>query len=367
MATERKWYLDILRILSIFLVIIIHVCAPHIVNYNGSFDYSYIMLILFDSLSRCSVPLFVMVSGALLLNKKKETSYRDLFSSKILCLVTSLLFFSFFYITVGNLFLGHGFNLAKIIRAILMGYKESHLWFLYMIIGLYIISPLLKILVDHLKKKDVHYFFLVSLFFCSLLPMVLSFTKLNKFAIFKNFDLGFFSIYIVYFLLGYYLSNKEFNQKEKKLMSLTGLISLFITFIMTILLTWKRGYFSSVFFEYSSINVIFYSIFIFVKVKDLFKDFKPSVKTKTILTTISSLIFGVYLFHMFFSNLFIVYMDTFVNRWLLKLPICTTLVFSLFVFMISLIVSYFFSKIPVINKYLIYYDSKKKRERKYNR
>lgn len=76
---KRKAYLDILSVLAIFLVIVIHACAPQIVEYKGEFTYSYIVSVVFDSIARFSVPIFAMINGALLLNSKKEINYKELY------------------------------------------------------------------------------------------------------------------------------------------------------------------------------------------------------------------------------------------------------------------------------------------------
>ena len=60
MKTEdRIWYLDVLRIVSIFFVIVIHVNG-HITDEANNMTASF-----FSNTSRFCVPVFVMISGAI--------------------------------------------------------------------------------------------------------------------------------------------------------------------------------------------------------------------------------------------------------------------------------------------------------------
>lgn len=70
MITERKNYLDVLRVIAIAAVIMIHVSASFVNFYNSSLDFA--LGNIFDSISRLAVPIFLMISGALMLNEEKE-------------------------------------------------------------------------------------------------------------------------------------------------------------------------------------------------------------------------------------------------------------------------------------------------------
>ena len=65
-AKRNKIYLEIIRILAIFLVVINHTCAFSFPNVEGVGDVWYWSQLLFDEIVKMAVPLFFMVSGALL-------------------------------------------------------------------------------------------------------------------------------------------------------------------------------------------------------------------------------------------------------------------------------------------------------------
>ena len=103
---------------------------------------------LFDSASRAGVPLFVMISGALMLDENyvfaKEKWFRHIL--KLLCF---FLFWSVAYAVLYPFIKHEEINLLNAVRSILKGHY--HLWFIPMIIGLYLMIPLLRLWVNRQK------------------------------------------------------------------------------------------------------------------------------------------------------------------------------------------------------------------------
>ena len=67
-SSRRIYYLDVLRVVACMAVVMIHASAPYLGKDIGSFNF-WVGNVL-DSLSRVAVPLFVMISGALMLDEK---------------------------------------------------------------------------------------------------------------------------------------------------------------------------------------------------------------------------------------------------------------------------------------------------------
>ena len=97
-----------------------------------------------------------------------------------------------------------------------------HLWFMYALIPLYLISPILKTLVDTMSSKLFKYCLVLWFVFSSVFPTLAALvpgTVRPLFVLSKEFSLNFINGYIGYFLLGYYLLN--YNKKISiKLLSL---------------------------------------------------------------------------------------------------------------------------------------------------
>ena len=90
-AKERDYNLDLLRILASFMVIIIHVASYQWYSTKvNSFNWG--VYNFYDSLVRCAVPIFIMISGVFFLSNKKNTNIKSLYSKNIFKLVIIFLF-----------------------------------------------------------------------------------------------------------------------------------------------------------------------------------------------------------------------------------------------------------------------------------
>lgn len=189
--------------------------------------------------------------------------------------------------------------------------------------------------------------------FIGLLPTLNEFKFFRHLKFLNNFNLGFFSGYIGYFVLGYLVDNYEFNNKEYKLIKISGILGLLISCLGTIFLSLRYKTFNSILFEYESFPVMLYSVFIFIFFKKFFKNIKYPEKKEKMIIKLSYLTFGIYLIHLLFINIFISYNHTIVNELLIYQPFTTTILFTIVVFILSAIYSIIISNIPLLNKYLI--------------
>ncbi len=151
---------DFLRIIAILFVITIHTTAPTFYAYpikSGGF----LLATLLNSISRPAVPIFVMISGALMLDERKQISNKKIFK-KSLYLLLILFGWSIFYASISLIISPPqtGFSISSFIKAILLGHY--HLWFLYMLIGLYLFTPILRLFVKKANSKYILYFFLFA-------------------------------------------------------------------------------------------------------------------------------------------------------------------------------------------------------------
>ena len=93
---SRKYYLDILKIISCIAVIVLHTCSKDM-KLVSPFSNRYQVLNFFDSVARFAVPIFVMVSGALFLDRNKKIDTKKLYTKNILRLVIAYIFWSIMY------------------------------------------------------------------------------------------------------------------------------------------------------------------------------------------------------------------------------------------------------------------------------
>lgn len=347
--TKRSYYLDMIRTIACICVILLHSSAGFVVNNFGSFDFW--IGNIFDSLTRMGVPLFVMVSGALFLDEKYAYTTKKLVSH-ILKIIYFFIFWSLCYSLFYNLvipFLKHeAFSIKSLIASFVLGH--FHLWFCFMIVGLYFIVPILRLWIKKENKTQIQYFLVLSFVFAMFIPSIIGyasilfpvFSSLN--AIMDNLNLKYVGGFTAYFILGWYLNN--FEIKHKKTLIVLGtigiLVSVFGTAILSIATNEAHQAYGNL-----SVHIAFQSMMLFVIVKDRYKDkSQENKKSYKAISFIAKYSLGIYAMHPVLLSV--------CSHLLNSIGICSSLlcipITFTFAFVISLIASYVMSKIPLLRR-----------------
>lgn len=323
--TNIGW-IDLLRIFACFLVVIAHSADPFVAktdsNYSEFFTGAFI-----GSLMRSCVPLFVMISGVLLLPIKTDIStfYRKR-SKRILLpfvfwsLALPLLYY--FYLNYGpeslnpNIFMEDhtwGATVNKLYTFLFnFNYDTIPLWYVYMLIGLYLFIPILSGWIAQASKKDIQIILVIWLIstFAQYLELLAPFLgyqgALGNFGLWGICDwnafgsLYYFSGFMGYLILGYYLVKYPLNWSKVKSYGIAlpvfvlGFAITFIGFIFT-----QKYYpenFSNleIIWSFNNINVVMMTLAVFI----IAQQFKGQVSAR--LHMLSTLTYGVFLAHFFF-------------------------------------------------------------------
>lgn len=260
---ERNCFLDITRIAAVLAVVMLHTSADFVTSYDTSSS-EFIWGNIFDSASRIGVPLFVMISGSLMLDENKIISIRNLIFNNIRTIVCLLFFWSALYSGVYNiafpLIIGEAINFKKVIYSLLMGHY--HMWYLYMIIGLYLITPFLREFVKKENKRLILLFIVISLIVQFTLPILNGLSLIREEIIYlaefvEKFYLDFFGGYITYYLMGWYLIH--IGIKKRWRFYFLGIVSLMIIILyVQITKDYTNGY------SNMNIFVLLYSVSVFL-------------------------------------------------------------------------------------------------------
>ena len=218
--------------------------------------------------------------------------------NKILKLLFLLIFWSFFYALIYN---PHKF-LYKFI------YGHFHLWYMYIIIGLYLFLPILRLFVKNQNRKYVCYLILLCIIFLFLpntLNSVFPPDKASKF--FNMFGiLG--GGYFVYFLFGWVFKNlSDKITKYTKWLTLIMILSLVSIFCCTQFVhsNYYKAY--DIFYDGVGLPVLLYSVPLFCILHNKIKNYSSKIhcKIKQFISKCAKLSFGVYLIHVIFIHLYI--------------------------------------------------------------
>lgn len=230
---ERYIFIDILKILCCFLVIVNHTNSRifgNVVSLEDGMSLTYLLSMAYFYLSRLAVPIFFMISGALLLNR--DRSIKDIVKNKLAKFVLIVVLFSMGYYIYNAIRWGvniwHPSYILEFFQTIYHEHYTNAYWFLYSYIGLLILLPILRKMVSSFSKKDYHYLFGIYLIFqciCPIMERILNIDPMSEFI-----NRIFFDEIIIYFILGHYLINVHKMEKysKGKLIGAIGIIAIYI-------------------------------------------------------------------------------------------------------------------------------------------
>lgn len=339
--TSRNSGLDLIRCVACFMVVALHVAASFWYGYGTEWIASNV----FDSLVRSAVPLFFMLSGALLLKKSTSDNLDIFLKHRMFRIFPPLLFWgglSAIYASVKHR------NLLVFFKR-LIGVGFYHLWYLYALIGLYLLLPLIgKWYVNANKRERLFYLSIWFLACCiSVLNSLANRFMLKAYDFLKIYSLGEFASYIGFFVLGAYLLDESKLKKSKNqnrmclyIFLLGGIITAFLTFFIS-----KRsGQPIGLFYQYRSPVVIVSATALF-KYLLTFQNIKKRYFRLILFLARHSL--GIYCLHAYVLSLIPYYkVNDFLggNTWI-TIPLLT-----IFVFLVSLAIACVMKKIPFFEK-----------------
>lgn len=346
---KRIIYIDLLRVISIFAVVILHVAASNWTLIDVNLP-QWQVLNLFDSAVRWCVPIFFMISGMFFLNPKKDIKIRDIYTKYIFRIIIALIITSMFYIIYLGILEGEKINLQFLIDAVknvIQGKVNYHLWFLYIIIGLYIVTPVLRLFIKVANKKEIEYFILIAVFFTVIIPFLISFYPFNKLLVsFNKFNVNIMIQYSLYYVSGYYFANNTLNKKNICMIYLMAVGALIFTISGTYIRSVNKGFGDTTFYGYLTPNVMIMSFGVFIFFKDYISRVKFSDYTIKKIKLLSNLSFIIYLVHDAVRIAFeVIGISSLTINPILGVPIL-----SVIIYFVSFLIAYLLSK---INKILL--------------
>lgn len=334
-------YYEYLRIIATIAVVIIHVsmCLPN--------NYSISKLGLHNSavmnstylLVNWAVPVFIMISGALLLNPQKSVNYKKIFHYVMRMAIVLVSFgggYSIIELFIKKKEIGCDLVFDGLLNTF-QGNSWSHMWYIYMLIGLYLITIPMRQVVKYSSKKQIEillFILVIGNFVIQTINTALS-LELENYMQWNH--------YITYFLIGYYLSIISVDNIPKMLSGIIFIIISFFRFFLDYFCISNFGEISDL-AQNGRIFVLLQamSIFVFAKQNLNFSKINP------ILSNISRCSFAIYLIHPIFGNIFFKLLNF--TPLLFSSPLIGIIIISFIIFCLSWIFSNIMIKMPYINK-----------------
>ncbi len=299
--SRRTAAFDVMRVAAIIAVVMTHVAFP-VISSAPNPSAACLWANVLDSLSRIGVPLFLMISGALMLNEERDVPPKKVFHSAwvlfLLTLVWSLLY-ALWYELAMPLLQHEPFSLRTFAVAVVNGHY--HFWYLYMLIGLYLITPLLRLFVKRENARSILWLLALGTAVTLCVPLLNFFGNtfvggedlVRKYA--DKFEFGFLTEYLLYYLAGWYLTHVAWNKAYRPWLYAAGAAGLLLTVGLTAWFSTPENRLYDLFYANGSVNVFFYSVAVFAFVLSLCEG--KTVSTTSPLARLSALSFGVYIVH----------------------------------------------------------------------
>lgn len=301
MVRNRSIYADILRVFAICAVVLLHSAAPPMYLFN-SIDPSWWWIAnIIDAGTRWSVPIFLMLSGMLLLDTQYDEPmslfFKKRFNKVILPFLVWSVIYSFWTAT-GHMFF-HGefqYSIQGFLVSFLEGTVYSHLGFCYYLIGLYLITPILRVYVKNATNSNLAYFLILWLIVTTVYGISLRFYDLSI-AIPMQLVTGFTG----YYILGYFLNRIDVKPIYRRLCYILAGFGLLVTIAGTYMLTVVNdGTLDQYFYGYLTVNVIVVATAVFLYCKYTKWPVKLSIDSSIesrSLVKLSNASWGVFLIH----------------------------------------------------------------------
>lgn len=322
----RDYRLDLLRVIALAMIILMHTPLP-----NSAPGY---VLSGISYLTSPGIGIFFMISGALLLGNNLST--REFLKKRFSKILFPTIFWSVFYLIV-KYFSGQ-LSINACIRSVFsMPFSaQGHgvLWFMYTLSGMYLLTPILSQWLKKTSKREIEFYLL-------LWAITLLYPYLDKMLLINESQTGplyYFSGYLGYFILGYYM-NTYYNKKLAYVVILAFSFAILTPLILL----------------YSRFEIDFYRMLWYLSLPVAMMAFSwfaiiihcPN-KRVAFLSEVSKLSFGIYLIHIFVLRN-VLYKIDFIREipGLIQIPSV-----SILTFLISLLVVWLISQIPY-SKYII--------------
>lgn len=296
-------YADILRIFAAFAVVLLHVSGARLIQTPvGSREFLWALF--YDCLTRWSVPLFIMLSGMLFLKKDKKLDIKALYTKNVLRLVTAFVFWSFVY----NFYTAYA-QVRDVGEALKTGFFKipdgaMHTWFIFVIIGLYVVLPFVKRMTQCMTKGEMRYFIVLNFLLTFAVKSLSSFEVFSQYLEYvEKFEINTAVGYVGLFVAGHYIDAYESGRTERIFSYLMGVLGFCYMFFTTLHFSEARGLLAEEFMSFKSVGAFMMAFGTMVFVKRIFGKKEFSRKAKRKLKNFSKCTFGVYLVHELYLNI----------------------------------------------------------------
>lgn len=298
---KRIVYFDYLRFIACLAVIGIHVAGKGTYLLGNNINSNPVIFSLaatIDSCLRFAVPIFFMLGGALAFSKSKM-DIKEFYQQRAKRILIPLVFWGLFYSFVFN----RDWPIVEHFKQVLLGNAFYHLWFLYAMIGLYLVTPVFYQFLKYSQKKDIEIILIVSFLLNSVLPIISSRYWVD---LEGSFSFSYLTGSIFYFVLGYYLLNYDLKYFNRPAVAAIGyILSSIIISVCTVGASIKQQMHVTFYINTLWLLVIIQSTSLFVLLKSIAgHQERPLSKLSQWVSSLGQYFMGIYLVHVLILEIY---------------------------------------------------------------
>lgn len=353
MNKKHIYYMDLLRVVACFFIVMVHVSAMEWSNVSVK-TVAWQTMNVYDCIGIMGVPLFVMLSGALMLRTDYEVTVKKILK-KVLVLFIVCHIWLFAYNLESFIVNGYAWDLYHIkkylVSQVIRGLGIYHLWFLPMLMVMYLLTPILKPAFS--QEKICRYYLLLYAVIGLLIPTAFLFEFPGKYLLQDFYNRTSYTMltgYIGYFVAGHYIHSymKPLTGRRKGMVWGAVIVCCIITITVCGMDAVQKDAPSVILNNPLTITDFISTVGIYA----LFRNIGYTHKEKNTpgwLSFISKLTFGIYLVHPFVLMAFMAAgFTTILLPPVIMIPCVTAAAF-----LVSGVLSYAIGKIPFVGQYLV--------------
>lgn len=337
-----------LRIAACFSVVMLHTSAQLWYDYPIN-STTWLICNSWDALVRFGVPIFVMISGAIFLDSTRKLDVKRLYLHNILRLVVMYILWSLVY----ALWDCSKFDMRQAgVKAFINEWISGryHLWFVPMLVGLYVLLPVLRSWVEHASQQNIQYF--LGLFVVFQIgreslrvlyvksPMVVS--------LINTTEVEMVCSYVGYFVLGHYIARYGIPKKLHKYIYAASLLGCIANVVLGNVISLRAGTPRGDVYDSYTLFTFCIAVALFLWFQERFAGRTFSRTAKRCVVEISADTLGIYLMHVgLLEILKPIEWEFFTSMPLIGIPLLAVLCF-----VVCLVVASLLRRIPVLGRYL---------------
>lgn len=308
---NRLVYIDVLKIIGALMVFFIHSRASSV---WGNADVNFIVRIIYmivTILSRSAVPLFMMITGSLLLSKDETT--KVILTKRVLRSFLVIVFIAFLCL-IQTYINSKQINIKGFIYDVfnLVDRRSIVFWFLYWWLSFTIFLPIYQKFAKSINEDDYKYIITICIVFNILFPVlnsIFSIINIEEIKMSSQFTLFMVADGLFYPFIGYYIDHLAKDSKITKTTNLILiiLVSVLISVLLTLITMTGDATLKQSWYFTPIITICIYKL-----VRNLFFKF-DNEKVSRVISFLGTQTIGIYLFHVFIPDSFSVMLSSIIS------------------------------------------------------